>query len=182
MNGLINNLSYFDELKYELLNNWQFIDKKFIFPTPIDSNIISFSLTDGFDFNFTNTKKILKEIKNVGGMYVRLYIYPPYTRTTFHRDAPEFRYVFPIVSNHMCFNYELKNQLLNQSKLTEEFFKIQTDTDLKLFNDDFLKNENSIYVWKPNNSYLIGTNAHAHLNFSDENRIVIVFDHRGKLF
>jgi hypothetical protein len=184
MNGLINveySVDFFNELQMELVNGWQDINPKFVFPTPIYSNIISFNLYDEFDLNFPNTINVIKEIKKIGGMYLRLFIYPPYTRTTFHKDAPQFRYVLPITGDKKYFNYEITNTNINQSELNKKFFEIDTDEKLLKFNSEFLENGNKIYNWNQNKSYLIGTNAHAHLNFSNTNRIVIVFDHKGKI-
>lgn len=185
MNGL-NKINYsidcFDELKLELVNGWEDIDSKFIFQTPKYSNIISFNLYEDFDSKFPNTITVIKEIQKIGGMYLRLFIYPPYTRTTFHKDAPQFRYVLPINANEKYFNYEIIDDNINRLQLDKEFFEIDTEDKLLNFNNKFLENGNKIYNWKPNKSYLIGTNTHAHLNFSNQTRIVIVFDHKGKLF
>lgn len=171
-----------DEVRNELVNNWKSIDPKFLFFTPPTHNITSYSLEDEFDPNFPETQKVINELRKLGGMYIRIYIYPPYTRTTFHKDQPEFRYVLPIISNDLCFNYEITSDSTDQEQTTPVFFNIKTMEDLMSFNTKFSNDGNRIYKMKDNHSNLIGPNSHAHLNFGDDIRIVIVFDHKGKLF
>jgi hypothetical protein len=176
----INNL---EDVRNELINNWENIDPIFIFPTPDGHNITGYSLEDVFDINFPHTQKVIQEIRNGDKTYhLRLFIYPPKTRTTFHKDIPEFRYVLPVTGNDLCLNYEILSNTTEQELITPEFFKINTKEDLENFNTKFLKDGNKIYKMRENFSNLIGPNSHAHLNFGDDVRIVIVFDYKNKLF
>ena len=170
------------DVQNELLN-WENIDPRYIFPTPAGHNITGYSLEDEFDINFPQTQRVINEIRQGDKTYhLRLFIYPPKTRTTFHKDIPEYRYVVPIFSNELCYNYEILSESTDQESTTPEFFKIKTKDELENFNTKFLNNGNKIYRMRENFSNLIGPNSHAHLNFGDENRIVIVFDYKNKLF
>lgn len=170
-------------IREELVLNWMNIDSKFIFPTPADHRIIGYSLEDDFDPNFPQTQRVINEIRRDPKTYhLRLFIYPPKTRTTFHKDIPEFRYVLPIICNELCYNYEITNESTDQELITPAFFEIKTIDELEIFNTKFLNDGNKIYRMRENFSNLIGPNSHAHLNFGNENRIVIVFDYKNKLF
>lgn len=176
-------ISNFDDVRNELINGWKNIDPRFIFPTPEGHNITGYSLEDNFDTNFPHTQKVINEIRNGDKTYhLRLFIYPPKTRTTFHKDIPEYRYVLPIVSNDLCLNYEIISNKTEQELTTPDFFKIDTIDDLENFNTKFLNDGDKIYKMRENFSNLIGPNSHAHLNFGEEIRIVIVFDYKNKLF
>ena len=61
------------------------------------------------------------------------------------------------------------------------FFKIKTNEELEEFNNKFTNDGNKIYRMQDNYSNLIGPNSHAHLNFGDTTRIVIVYDYKNKL-
>lgn len=176
-------ISNLDDVKNELINGWKNINKKYIFPTPPEHNIIGYSLEDEFDSNFPHTQKVINEIRYGDKTYhLRLFIYHPKTRTTFHKDIPEYRYVLPIISNDLCFNYEILNSYTEQELTTSKFFEIKTKEELEIFNKKFLEDGNKIYKMRENFLNLIGPNSHAHLNFGDENRIAIVFDYKNKLF
>lgn len=176
-------ISNFEDVRDELINGWKNIESKFVFPTPVEHNITGYTLEDDFDPNFPHTQKVINEIRKEHKTYhLRLFIYPPKTRTTFHKDIPEYRYVIPIISNDQCLNYEILNKATDQETITPKFFEIETKEDLEIFNNKFLEDGNKIYKMRENFSNLIGQNSHAHLNFGDEIRIVIVFDYKNKLF
>lgn len=176
-------ISEFTSVQDELRTNWMNIDSKFIFFTPTDSGITGYSLSDDFDHNFLQTRQVINELRRDGKNYnLRLFIYPPKTRTTFHKDIPELRYVLPVITNDQCYNYEILNVTTDQELTTPEFMKIDSKETLEFFNKKFTDAGNKIYRMRENFSNLIGPNSHAHLNFGDENRIVIVFDRKNKLF
>jgi hypothetical protein len=171
----------FNKVKKELSENWNSINSDYIFWTPSTSNIIGYNLYDWDDIRFPHTNDLINHIKKNRYVYsIILYIYNPYTRTTFHTDPSKFRYVYPIVSNDLCFNYEIKTNT-SQAEMDKKLFAIDNIDKLNEFNTEFLQNGNSVSNWKENECYLIGTNIHAHLNYSNELRIALVIDNRETL-
>jgi hypothetical protein len=171
----------FNKVKTELSENWNSINSEFIFWTPPTSNIIGYDLYKWKDIQFPHTYHLInhkKEKRYVNSII--LYIYNPYTRTTFHTDPSKFRYVYPILSNDMCFNYEIKTNT-SQAKMDKKLFAIDSIDKLKEFNTEFIGEGNLVSNWKENECYLIGSNIHAHLNYSDTFRIAMVMDNRETL-
>lgn len=171
----------FYKVKSELLEHWNSINSEYIFWTPSTSNIIGYNLFNWYDANFPYTYELITHIKKTNFVSsIILYIYTPHTRTTFHADRVPFRYVYPILSNELCFNYEIKTHT-SYSEMDVKLFDIDSIDKLNKFNTEFLDSGNQIYVWEENKCYLIGSNIHAHLNFSDSNRIALVIDTKETL-
>jgi hypothetical protein len=171
----------FDKVKSELKEYWNSIDKEYIFWTPSTSNIFGYTLSNWYDVRFPHTCELLTHIKKTNLVTnIVLYVYTPHTRTTFHTDKVSFRYVYPIVSNEMCFNYEIKTNT-SQFEMDTKLFDINTIDKLNNFNTEFVNSGNVISNWEENNCYLIGSNIHAHLNYSDTNRIALVIDTKENL-
>jgi hypothetical protein len=171
----------FDKVKLELKEYWNSINKKYVFWTPSTSNIFGYNLLNWYDEKFPHTYELITYIKKTNLVTsITLYIYNPYTRTTFHMDKVSFRYVYPIVSNEMCFNYEIKKNT-SQFEMDAKLFDIDTIDKLTNFNSEFTNSGNVIYNWEENKCYLIGSNIHAHLNYSDTNRIALVIDTKENL-
>ena len=104
-------LDKFIKVREEVLNNWKSIGDEFIFWTPPTSNIIGYDLFNWKDDRFEYTYDLINQIKKNKLVHsIIMYVYNPFSRTAFHFDISSFRYVFPIVSNEMCFNYEMKNK------------------------------------------------------------------------
>jgi hypothetical protein len=62
-----------------------------------------------------------------------------------------------------------------------KLFDINNIDKLMTFNTEFMDNGNEIHIWEENKCYLIGSNIHAHLNYSDTNRIALVIDTKETL-
>ena len=133
----INIVNYFDDKEY-----WNSIDKEYIFWTPSTSNIFGYTLSNWYDVRFPHTCELLTHIKKTNLVTnIVLYVYTPHTRTTFHTDKVSFRYVYPIVSNEMCFNYEIKTNT-SQFEMDTKLFDINTIDKLNNFNTEFVNSGN----------------------------------------
>lgn len=171
----------FNKVKSELMEKWNSIESEYIFWTPSTSNIIGYNLLNWHDVNFPHTSELITYIKKTNFVTsIILYIYKPHTRTTFHRDKVPFRYVYPILSNKLCFNYEIKTNV-SQFEMDTKLFDINNIDKLMTFNTEFMDDGNEIHIWEENKCYLIGSNIHAHLNYSDTNRIALVIDTKETL-
>lgn len=171
----------FDNVKSELKEYWNSINKEYIFWTPSTSNIFGYNLLNWYDETFPHTYELITHIKKTNLVTsIVLYIYNPHTRTTFHKDKVPFRYVYPIVSNEMCFNYEIKTNT-SQFEMDSKLFDINTIDKLNNFNTEFVNDGNVIHNWEEGKCYLIGSNTHSHLNYSDTNRIALVIDTKETL-
>jgi hypothetical protein len=175
-------LNNINELKTELLLNWTNLESTHL-AKHSTSKIRIYQIDEKYlDANFIQLKKVRDQLRKYKIRQIQLLCYLPYSKANFHADGPTNRYIIPIITNDKCINLELAADeksgdyisKMNQFNLMQDTFLYNETAYTNWFNE---KNINNISISIPENEcYYIGPAIHAHINFSIEHRIVLVFD------
>jgi hypothetical protein len=177
----------FLELKKELTNSLEFLDKNF---EKRENNPECIRIYDLLDTDTSSLKEfdLFKQsiLNKFELTHLQIVIYCPFSLTEFHIDGMVNRYIIPINSSENSINLEADithtiprlndyNEYLQQ--YSNDFKSVTNIQQLHLegWFKDFSPN-NKIYRLAENECWEIGQNPHTHINISFYHRIIIVFD------
>jgi hypothetical protein len=177
----------FLELKKELTNSLEFLDKNF---KKRENNPECIRIYDLLDTDTSSLKEfdLFKQsiLNKFELTHLQIVIYCPFSLTGFHIDGMVNRYIIPINSSENSINLEADithtiprlndyNEYLQQ--YSNNFKSVVSIEQLHLegWFKDFSPN-NKIYRLAENECWEIGQNPHTHINISFYHRIIIVFD------
>ncbi len=180
-------LNNFDNLKSELILNWESLESYDCLRENNPYWIRIYELLD-IKTNLSELEKAKEYLKKFDLVNFQIIVYLPYANTGFHIDGDVNRYLIPISSSKDALNFELDEAYLGKKDLVNTYFqdkirwnlepsKITTGFDwinLKAFN-------NKVFTIDEGMCIEIGKNWHAHINNHFNHRIILVFDTKSPI-
>lgn len=174
-------LDNFDELKKELLLDWELFDNLNC-SRPNNPYWIKIYDLLNVDSGFSQLEITKNYLKKYNLVNFQIVIYLPYANTGFHIDGNVNRYLIPIKSSDDAINFELDEFYLTKSEVIPYFQnKVRWNEPPHQIHHGFdwinqQNKNNKMFVIKEGECIEIGKNWHAHINNHFNHRIVLVFD------